>query len=357
MKNFTKTIKTLALVFVIMFASFAVIACSNSKSKSATPAATTISDTDEIKEEQNQEISDKNENDDVIVEDTQENTEPEITVDSLNGVYEVTKTITFDDADRSNAEEVIEFFKTRDFNGVHHVIDKLGFKNYSPFTYNEETDTATQELLWIKNKALVKVSLTDGVYAFSKEEGVDISSIIKKIEFNKDTNTYIFHTAFVYTDTATSNFVISPLTFKIPVKQVAFSNTILDGNEYVYKTNSAIVKIDNNDILTQEVYESKLAEIFEFESVENVFEEITNTLSSYKYIISNDSSRLTVLYETNDTDYFAFCNLSENRFYNIAGFNVRLENHTFNLETKKDEYTLSISIQNETRLLVKLISK
>jgi len=41
MKKFTKTIKTLALVFVIMFASVAVIACSNSKSKSKAVLALT----------------------------------------------------------------------------------------------------------------------------------------------------------------------------------------------------------------------------------------------------------------------------------------------------------------------------
>ena len=51
MKKFTKAIRSIALVFVIMFASISVIACSNSKSKSAAPAATTISDTDNTKED------------------------------------------------------------------------------------------------------------------------------------------------------------------------------------------------------------------------------------------------------------------------------------------------------------------
>ena len=179
----------------------------------------------------------------------------------------------------------------------------------------------------------------------------------KKIEYNANTNTYILYTAFVYTDAETSEFVVSPLLFKIPVKQINFSNNLTDGTTYEYKTNSAIVKIDNNNILTQEVYESKLAEIFKFESKENVFNQITEKLSSYTYIISKDSSRLTVIYETEETNYFAFCELSQNEFYNIAHFNVKLENHTFNLETFKEEYKISISIQGETRLIVTLISK
>ncbi len=356
MKKFNKTIKSLALVFVIMFASVLVIACSNSKSKNAAPAATTISDT-ENSNEQNQEISDETKEESTDEENNKEDTQPEITIDSLNGIYQVTRTITFDDADRSNAEEVIAFFETRDFNGVHHVIDKLGYKDYNPLTYVEEDDELIEEMFLIKDSGLNEVTRTNGVYRFEKEEATDIKSIIKKVEFNKDTNTYTLYVAFVYTDSATSKLVISPLIFKIPVKQVSYSENVLNGKTYIYKTNSAIVKIDNNDILTQEVYESKLAEIFNFENTENIFEQITTELSSYEYIISNDSSRLTVVYDDIDAKYIAFCNLSQNKFYNIAGFNVKLEDHTYNLELNKDEYILSISIQNETRLIVGLISK
>ena len=364
MNKISKILKSLALVFVIMFAGVSVMACSNSKSKTSAPNATQITDTNTT-EENADEINTENQNQNETTENESTNTDedsaqesPVIEVTELDGIYKITKTITFNDADRANADEVIKYFKTKDFNGIHHVIEKLGYEdNYNPVKVFDHTDIPFEVMLHISNNELKAINFANGVYIFYSNTPVDASSIIKKIEFNEKSNTYMLYIAFSYYDIAEAKTVVTPLLFKVPVQKVEISNDIFEGINYEYKSNSAIVKIDNNDILDQNTYEKKLAEIFNFDTTENVFDLITAELSSYNYILSPDSSRLTVTLEESTTKYFAFCELSNNTFYEIGGFKVRLEDHVFNLETKKDEITLSISIQNETRLVITIVSK
>ena len=367
MNKISKILKSFALVFVVVFAGISVMACSNSKSKTSAPNATQITDTntseenaDEINtDNQNQNNSseeDTTENESIENNDSIEET-PVIELNELNGIYKLTKTITFDDADRTNADEVIEYFKTRDFNGVHHVIEKLGYKDYNPIKTSEATNTTFEEMFYFEGSTFSVVDHANNGFYFYNEIPVEASSVISKVEYLEDSDTYVLYMYFSYIDEDSDERVNTPLLFKVPVQKVDFSNDILTGNNYEYKSNTAVVIIDNNDILTQEAYESKLAEIFALEQTENVFDQISAILSSWNYIVSNDTSRLAIT-ATNETyEFVSFCELSNNTYYSIAGLMLKLENHTFNLETKKDEITLSVSIQNNTRLSFTIISK
>lgn len=349
MKQFNKFIKSLALMFVILLSSFSIVSCLNSKSNTNTPSANTTTDSD-ISNETTIEINEKDNF-------NQENEYSTINLSSLNGIYKATKIVTFDDALRSNSEEVIKYFETRDFNGVYNAIKQLGFNDYNPLKFIESTNSLYEEMFYIKNNMSTTMTYSNDVYSLYKNEVIDLSSIISNIQFNKNTNEYTLDAAFVYKNSKTSELVITPLKFRVTIKEVEFSKEVLDGINCKYKTHSAIVNIDNNDNLIQPLYEAKLAKIFGLESSTDVFDDVVNILKSYDYIIADDSSRFTVIYKTEKVDSIAFCNLTADHFFNIADFSIKLESHTYNLETKKDEFTLSISIQNEIKLTFQLVSK
>ncbi len=363
MKKISKILlKSFTLVFAVMFAGFSFIGCSNSKSKTAVPAATEITDTTNTTE--NAETTTEEDNETSIeTEETEElpsenETEQETIIDftTLDGIYQITKTITFDDADRTNADEVITYFKTRDFNGVYNVIESLGYEDFNPIYTEESTGKVYEKMLFFTEGFITGIESHNGGYYFLDSEIVLADQMISKVEYNTKSDEYILYFVFTYIDETSLELVETPLLFKVPVKNIKLSEHLFDGNAYIYKENSAIVKIDNNDILTQEAYEAKLAKIFELKSSENTFDQVATKLASYIYFVSDDTSRLSIITVDEKGLYFSYCELSANTYYSIAGLNLKLEKHIYNLETMTEEITLSISIQGNTRLLFTITS-
>lgn len=334
-----KAIKSLGIFFVIIATSLVFTSCGKSKSTTGTPASE-ISVTDEIENKSENTSNQEDEEENQI---------------EIEGLFSYSRNLTFDDCSRENTTEVVKFFKTRDFNGVYDEAVKYGFHKFTSKTYSDENNTYDR-YYYIQNQSIYEVLFTNGVYTLDKSSKLNVNDVIKTVEFDENTSSYNIEFIFYYKQGTKT--ILSPLTLKTQIDIIENSENINFTANYKYKADSAKLSLDTNEnnILDESEYNDKLSEIFKIETSENVFENITDLLSTNKYAVSGNGKKLTIITESSLSKVsFDYSNLvSEN--YSIAGISYKLEDHSINLSTNKDEITLSVSIKNNTKLVFTIVA-
>lgn len=275
MKKFTKLFSILILAVVC---SFSFIACKNNENKQAAPITTSnISDTGSNNEDDVAEnVSDETQ-ENLTIEESQEQ---EIVYPITPGIYKFQKeTLTFDDIYYKDEAELLNFFETRDLNGVFDFVYKVGFADFAKsitivniggvdykkvvnFNKNESNDTELGYVTLFESYEDT-FTLVDEQIVYDVVDG-NIVLQVSNPEFiiNQETNTITILYPFSYINAETTEIVNTPLYIKVDVTlynefDIMQDNTLTG---YTYLDGSAKI-INESDYLTTDEAMKKLTEM------------------------------------------------------------------------------------------------
>ncbi len=343
MKNILKNVlSTLSIIAIILTTTLIGVACSNTK---ASQNKVNVNNTN---------LTEDTGSTTIPVADEEQNKEPEI---NLNGIYKYARPITFQDIWYEDETAVYNFFETRDLNGVYDAVKRLGFDEYFNFLIKEEGSEATTESMLYFNNGKVSSVLhyEDGLYKIEKSSQ-SVNDFCLKIEFDEVNNIYVVYRQFCYFDETTGKTVQTPLYVKAPISYIQNSADINNGIDYVYKSNSAVVNVANDNVLETKEYINKLANIFGLEENEDTtitMNEVVAILSKYTYKFTSEFEKLTMF---DAEEKFTFTILTDN-VYSIIGLNFNFDGNEHNLSTNEKLVNLSVTIEGNTNLTFSLIQK
>lgn len=337
MKNFFKQIsKTFIVAIMILVTTVTFVGCGKNKSKTASINASEITDTNNGDNKADNVSDDK---------DSKNNPSEDEQKIELSGIYKYTRELTFDDCDRSNEAEVIEYFKTRDFNGVYDAVKPLGFDNF----ISNHTESAESMFYFNGNNASI-ILATNGNYTLVPGSEFLANETFIKIEDNND-GTYTLYIAFI-----TNTDVTTPLVVKIPITKVANSENILTDNIFKFVNGSAHIDYDLTNKPTTEATIASLANIFNLEVSENTLQEIENLLSEKVFGFNEDLTRASLLKltEENTIGGSSFTMVNSSNEFSLNGITYKVTAHSFTLAENVEVIELSINILDNTNLVFKI---
>lgn len=334
MKTFIKSLtKALAVVFIISFTILPFSGCSN-KSANKTANNTTIeniADTD-----QNEETAEN-------VSDEEKEETPEHESVELNGIYKLARPMTYKDTWYENEEEVIKFFETRDINGVYNFLRKLNFEENVNNVHKEINETP-YEIMARFNKTIISKLLNKentSTYVHTGENFV-IDNKSLWVEVDEDGNTFLY-SQFTYVNDS-NQIVLTPLYVKYPMTKVAGSENIFTGYTYIYKAETAKIVIDGTNNISKDDATKLVSEMFDIDSeVENKTDAVVEILKDWKFMISTDLSKITIL---NSDGSFTYTNL-ENNAYTVNGITFELSHRVIDLETNTEKMVFVIEVDGD----------
>ncbi len=251
MKNFAKLF---SILLVVCFGAFSFVACSNNENKQSTQIITTQNIND---------VGEKTEEDVADEVSKIDETEDANTFPITPGIYKFSKnTLTFNDIYYKNEIELLEFFETRDLNGVYDFVYKNGFDNFSKSltTYNGNNSTYTKVINIYKNKFNAN-KLHYAVYMETAKDvftnfGISITYTIEngiivlqdnnpEFIINEETNEVSLLYPFYYIDNSTQATIYTPLYIKADLTiyhEIDITQDESFTGAYTYSTNSAQIK-------------------------------------------------------------------------------------------------------------------
>lgn len=331
-KLFKQISKTFLIAIMAIVTTLTFVGCGNTtSSKNSNINASEITDTNTGNE-------DKDKADNVSDSDDKKDQEVSEKIE-LYGIYKYTRELNFDDCDRSNSEEVIKYFKTRDFNGVYNAIKPLGFDKF----ISNKDDDGNELMFYFNGELFTYITSNNGKYEINNTSS-KVEEKIEKIEANQD-GTYTLFIAFEYENTKT------PLLIKFSITKIANTENLLTDNTFTYTASSAIINYDINSNATKEDVYKVLANMFNLEVSEDLNTEIQNILGSKLYGFNKDLSRLSIIDrngEISETISFAMAN--SNNEFTIDGLTYKLEKH-YSILSSSEYIELSINIIDNTKLI------
>lgn len=314
MKHILKNLsKVFSLLLVIAVSFVTLTACSNkNKQATVTPAVESISDTTETSNEdlEADKVADEEENQ--LGPSTETTTEEDNDSSTSNypvtpGIYNFAKeSLNFGDIYYHSENELFDFFKTRDINGVYDIVYSLGFEDFSKnltfhyiddkaytivlsFSKNETADTelSVSNLYINTNNSFIDCG-TNYVYEVKDGKIVNVSGSPEYIIDESGKVTILF--PFTYVDETSGNTVVTPLYIKADLVLYKAIDIMDDSNltDYEYVDGSA--KFESlNGFLDGSASKSKLAQMLKIE--EN---EILNTLQTFEFYF-NEKDELTIV--------------------------------------------------------------
>lgn len=343
MKKFIKNLaKALSLIMVIAFAVMPFTACSDKNANKSTNQPVLENTTDiNNAEESAENVTDSDNTSDDSTEETEEIV--------LSGIYQIAWKITYKDTWYENEEEVIEFFQTRDINGVYNALRKLGYEEY--MNHIIETETITLEtMLYFNNGRMTGIYKEVGTNKFYNS-GItfNISDVINNIESDENGTIYIY-VQYSYYDEETSTFVDTPIYTKMPLKLIEQTEQVLTGTIFNYKEDSSKLTITSDTTSSIE----KLPEIFGIdEEVEDKFSAIVEKLSGWKIMMTNDQKTITIL--VNEYE-FSYINLTEGT-YTIDNITFSLEKRVVELDSSTQTLYFTITVEESAIFSFEFVNK
>lgn len=339
MKNFFKQIsKTFIVAIMILVTTITFVGCgkNNNQSKNATINASEITDTNHDQDKADN-VSDDKDSD----KDSQEEQKIE-----LFGIYKYTRTLTFDDCDRTNEAEVIKYFQTRDFNGVYNAVKPLGFDKF----INNHAVSDAETMFYFNGSAVSIILATNENYSLVADSEFLTNETFKKIEDNKD-GTYTLYIAFI-----TNEDVITPLIVKIPITKVANSENILVDDIFRFVDGSAYIDYDLTNRPTTETIIKTIANIFNIEYSETTLQEVENLLKEKVFGFNETLKRASLLKltEENTICETTFTMVNSNNKFTLNGITYTLTAHNFTISENVEVVELSINILDNTNLVFKV---
>ncbi len=353
MKKITKLFSILILAIVC---SFNFIACSNNEENLATQTITTsnISDTDSTQEE---DIADNVS--DLIEDNTNENvneTEPAI-YPIISGIYKFQKdTLSFDDIYCKNEQEVLTFFKTRDFNGVYDFVSKVGFNEFLKSITTVNVGGVDYDVVVTFNKNESNGSELGYLTAFESYKNtftrfgtqivyeVSENSIVSKENYpefivNPETNNVTILYPFYYVDADTTEIIYTPLYIKTEVSLYNEIDLMQDSSlkAYSYLENSAQI-VSTNDYLNTDEAIKKLTEILPLDE-----DALIEDLENIEFYIKDNKS-LYILYHE-DTILITEKIENQNNYILFDSVTIEVVNEYYDLTLKTNVITAQIEIE------------
>lgn len=345
MKKFFKQIsKSFLIVLMILITTTTFVGCGkNNKSKNASVSTINISDTSQ--EDDNKTAENVSDND--------EENEQNIT---LSGIYQFAKKATFEDCERDNADEVISFFRTRDFNGVYNAVKPLGFDE---FISNFNSTVNAERLFLFEDGKVKEIYKTANSYKFPLNQNAEnISDFTSKIVLNDD-STYTIFVNFKYNNTKT------PLVVKFQLQKIEDTENFESDYLYTYEKNSARINFDINSSFNEIEIIDNIARFFNLDSNElhdfvqnptnNILDYIENPLTDVIYGISENFTRFSSIKTDENFKEISFDKVSNNSF-SLNGFKYNIEDHYYIIEEGNEVVTLSITVSDNAKLIFNIFN-
>lgn len=372
MKQICKKLsKIFSLLLVISISFVTLTACSNKNKQAAvtTPSVESISDTTETSNEDL--TADKVTDDadktpvDNTAEDQIESTDS--TYPITPGIYNFAKeSLNFGDIYYQSEDELFNFFKTRDINGVYDIVYSLGFEDFSKnltfhfidnkaytlvlsFSKNETADTelSVSSMYINANNSFIDCK-TNYVYEVKDGKIVNISGLPEYI-INESGNVSILF-PFTYVDEISGETVVTPLYIKADLV-IYKAIDIMDGaNLTSYEYVDGTAKFESlNGFLNGTESKKALAQMLKIEE-----SEILNTLQTFDFSF-NENDELTIV---NTEQNFILTEKSADSLtyllYDSCYISVVNEYHDITLNTT----CLNISIEiNDTTIFTFVLAK
>jgi len=337
LKNLTRI---LAIFIIIPVISLTFISCSKDKNQPTPPET-----------EQNQPVVEHDDN-------------PNSPVKS--GIYKYEKNLSIEDMFYVDEKAVIDFFKTKDMNGVRKTLLNIGFVEFAQsiteinnlpkyLEFNSKNEVTT-----FKNNNGIYTSLDKFIYEYNdttstfKSSGT--SSPVISYDLTNNITTLLYR--FTYVD-SNNNTIVTPLYVKANLVYVcqSFESMISEEttSKFTYKDNSLEVITSSTNVDMVKVNE-KLVELFELDKeTTDIISAIESILSKYNTVYNDDFSIAAVYMETNGILTFSFSSISE-RIYNIDSVKVEVLNSNYNPNiaevnayiTINDEAALKFTLTNNS---------
>ncbi len=180
MKKFIKILtKSLCLLFIATFATFSVVGCGNKNKNTNNNADNSASQ--QVSTEKDPVADNVTENEAIVVE----------------GIFKLSRNASYKDIYWNDANNtIIDYYKTKDINGVYNELRKLGFENFAAHTTNY--NNAECEMLVNFTAEAIEFIIEDGenylaISSVSRESFGDLLEIV-------DANTVVIHEQFFTTE-------------------------------------------------------------------------------------------------------------------------------------------------------------
>lgn len=338
MKKIIKNItKTLSLCLVAIFATLPFAGCSNKNASKSTENLVV------------ENIADNNTSTNDAADNVNtEQTTPEATTPEqkdeevkLCGIYKLTAPIDYKDVWYEDEKATIEYFQTRDVNGIYNALRTLGFEEFVA-NVSVVDDKEYQNLYRFTENEIFTTVEIDGYY-------YDLSSTdynkYLKIDVDENGNPTLY-LQFTY-ENENGEIVKTPAYVKFALTLVENSKNIFSGYNYRYKEGSALINYSNTAEINETAIE-KLYKMFDIEMPEDMGDkliEITDTLEAFRVNLSKDLSVATVIYVYDDSYMFTPAN---GTVYSMFGIDFNYVGRIFNITTGIDELVFSITLDENT---------
>lgn len=282
----------------------------------------------------------------------------------LSGIYQFDRELSFDDIYYKDETELINYFKTKDLNGVYNAVKPLGFDkfimdmvkhndNFVAYYFNEgkaqpmETQNGTFSFLSSKYEDYEDV---DFDYTIGEDGTITTSVPVLNLEFNSKTNELVMVAQFYYTD-ENDNDVLTPLYVKATLSSVEDSTKLFGNGEYSYVAASATVETTSNMNVDINSKLDTLMTMLNIEPVEGktARELIESVFAGRKLHLNDDASRIVFVDENGD---FSITPVNtETKTFTWNNANVKMTSRKLNLEKNKFVVVFEIEVDEESKLV------
>lgn len=333
-KSIKKLFSIISFVLVLSCSLFAV-ACSNSNNNISSKIATNV--VDNGSEGQTENISSQN----------TENDQPVSNYDLslLNGIYKFAKTsYNFDDKYYDNFKQLVNYFYTKDENGVYFAVQQKGFDEFAKnITFDNNNNP--KAYLFENGEVYGLTYNEDNVYSSNNEDNFSITSNGNNITTNRkdlkievDGSTINLYYDFTYKSDGYTYY--TPLYVKTTLFKQDNTSNLFTGQKLNY-SNHTISLVQAFGDKTN--YNLILSEAFNIENSENTIYKLNELLGTYNYKFLDDDNLLVY----NDDSFIILVNTNNTVVYN--GLSIDIISKT----TSSSQTTINFNIKlSETAILI-----
>lgn len=341
MKNLLKKLSSVLCLAMIMILASVSVACGGGSNNANNIEANLTNNDSTIEVNQPENVNDS------------ESSEEDVAQIDLNGIYKFNSTYSFDDIYYEDLNDLLEFFETRDINGVYDATKKLGFDEF----VNNITsyDSYSRALIFNSNTCLNLGYDEENIYSYIDEganfeytiadDGTITTNNTSIIEYDEESDTITIYFMFTYDNNGET--VETPLYVLTTLSKVAYSENINSGVNYVYNENTLVLKTTSTNSISFDSYNTILKDMFNVNENENVYEAIVEYFSSITVNVSEDMSTLIFNY---DDGSFEIIHINTDATYTLGNVSFSVSERLVDITTGNKIVSASISLDNETFL-------
>lgn len=334
-KSIKKFFSAISFVLVLSCSLFAV-ACSSASNNISSKVTTQVVDTGND-EEINENVSSQSTENNAPVDDYD--------LSLLNGIYKFAKTsYNFDDKYYNNFKQLVNYFYTKDENGVYFTVQQKGFDEFAKnITFDSNNN---QKAFLFENGEVYGLTYNENNFYSSNNEdnftltsnGNNISVSRKDLKIEVDDLTINLYYEFTYKSEGYTYY--TPLYVKTTLVKQDNTSNLFTGQKlnYLNHTVSLVQAFgDKTD------YNLVLSEAFNIENSENTIYKLNELLGTYNYKFLDDENVLVY----NDNSFIVLVNTNNTVVYNDLSIDILTKT------TSSSQTTVNFNIKlSETAILI-----